>query len=76
MRIEHMVNTEDPTDVDMEREDLGQMTSTFLRVSLLKKVTESVNIYVQQVKIWEWIFTEVPQVDVETSFKNFTPHLI
>lgn len=37
MRIEHMVNTEDPTDVDMEREDLGQMTSTFLRVSLLKK---------------------------------------
>lgn len=31
MRIEHMVNTEDPTDVDMEREDLGQMTSTFLR---------------------------------------------
>ena len=37
MRIEHMVNTEDPTDVDMEREDLGQMTSTLLRVSLLKK---------------------------------------
>ena len=75
MRIEHMVNTEDPTDVDMEREDLGQMTSTFLRVSLLKKWL-SLSIYVQQVKIWEWIFTEVPQVDVETSFKNFTPHLI
>ena len=75
MRIEHMVNTEDPTDVDMEREDLGQMTSTFLRVSLFKKWL-SLSIYVQQVKIWEWIFTEVPQADVETSFKNFTPHLI
>ena len=46
MRIEHMVNTEDPTDVDMEREDLGQMTSTFLRVSLLKKwLSLSISMY-------------------------------
>ena len=29
MRTEHMVNTGDPTDVEMEREDLGPMMSTF-----------------------------------------------